>query len=55
MTVSQERLLKDTSDRLQVVEKELESTHKQLLTKDEQVRPTRPVPRHHRALGRFSC
>uniref|UniRef100_H2ST93 Spindle assembly abnormal protein 6 homolog n=1 Tax=Takifugu rubripes TaxID=31033 RepID=H2ST93_TAKRU len=37
VTVSQERVLKDTSDKLQVVEKELESTQKQLLTKDEQV------------------
>ncbi|TWW57397.1 Spindle assembly abnormal protein 6 -like protein [Takifugu flavidus] len=37
VTVSQERVLKDTSDKLQVLEKELESTQKQLLTKDEQV------------------
>lgn len=37
VTVSQERVLKDTSDKLQVVEKELESTQKQLLAKDEQV------------------
>lgn len=37
VTVSQERVLKDTSDRLQAVEKELESSQKQLLTKEEQV------------------
>lgn len=37
VTVSQERILKDTSDKLQVVEKELENTQKQLLNKEEQV------------------
>lgn len=37
VTVSQERLLKDTADRLQAAEKELESTQKQLLTQEEQV------------------
>lgn len=37
VTVSQERVLKDTSDRLQAVEKELENSQKQLLTKEEQV------------------
>ena len=37
MTVSQERLLKDTADRLQAAEKELESTQKQLLAQEEQV------------------
>lgn len=47
VTVSQERVLKDTSDKLQVVEKELESTQKQLLNKDEQVCRTRHVPRRH--------
>lgn len=37
VTVSQEKLLKDTADRLQAAEKELESTQKQLLTQEEQV------------------
>lgn len=37
VTVSQERLLKDTTDRLQATEKELESIQKQLLTQEEQV------------------
>lgn len=37
VTVSQERVLKDTSDRLQAAEKELENSQKLLLTKEEQV------------------
>lgn len=37
VTVSQERLLKDTADKLQAAEKELESTGKQLLAQEEQV------------------
>uniref|UniRef100_H3CEB7 Spindle assembly abnormal protein 6 homolog n=1 Tax=Tetraodon nigroviridis TaxID=99883 RepID=H3CEB7_TETNG len=36
VTVSQERLLKDTADKLQAAEKELESTGKQLLAQEEQ-------------------
>lgn len=37
VTVSQERLLKDTTDRLQAAEKERESIQKQLVTQEEQV------------------
>lgn len=39
VTVSQERLLKDTADRLQAVQEELQSTQKQLLAQEEQVSP----------------
>ncbi|KAK5869387.1 hypothetical protein PBY51_024110 [Eleginops maclovinus] len=37
VTVSQEKVLQDTSDRLQSVEKDLQSTQQQLITKEEQV------------------
>lgn len=37
VTVSQERLLKDTSDRLQAAQQELEAARKQLLAQEEQV------------------
>ncbi len=37
VTVSQEKVLQETSDKLQHVEKELQSTQQQLMTKDEQV------------------
>ncbi|KAM3619006.1 uncharacterized protein V6R79_001559 [Siganus canaliculatus] len=37
VTVSQEKILQDTSDKLQHVEKELQSTQQQLVTKDEQM------------------
>lgn len=37
VTVSQEKLLQDTSDRLQQTEKDLHSTQQQLSTKEEQV------------------
>lgn len=37
MTVSQEKVLKDTSDKLQHVEEDLQSTQQQLISKNEQV------------------
>lgn len=37
VTVSQEKLLQETSDRLQNAEKELQSTRQQLLAKEEEV------------------
>lgn len=37
MTVSQEKLLQETSDRLQNAEKELHSARQQLLAKEEEV------------------
>ncbi|XP_070816385.1 spindle assembly abnormal protein 6 homolog isoform X4 [Chaetodon trifascialis] len=37
VTVSQEKVLKDTSDKLQHVEEDLQSTQQQLITKNEQV------------------
>lgn len=39
VTVSQEKVLQDTSDKLQHVEKDLQSTQQQLTTKEEQVCP----------------
>jgi len=39
VTVSQEKLLQDTSGKLESVEKDLQSTRQQLVTRDEQVRP----------------
>lgn len=37
VTVSQEKVLQETSDKLQQVEKDLQSTQQQLSTKEEQV------------------
>lgn len=37
VTVSQEKVLQDVSDKLQDVSKDLQSTHQQLITKNEQV------------------
>lgn len=37
VTVSQEKVLQDTSEKLQKVEKDLQSTEKQLITKEDQV------------------
>uniref|UniRef100_A0A8D3BWN3 Spindle assembly abnormal protein 6 N-terminal domain-containing protein n=1 Tax=Scophthalmus maximus TaxID=52904 RepID=A0A8D3BWN3_SCOMX len=40
VTVSQEKVLQDTSEKLQSAEKDLQSTQQQVVTKDEQVCPT---------------
>ena len=37
VTVSQEKVLQDTSDKLQNVEKDLQNTQQQLITKEEEV------------------
>lgn len=46
VTVSQEKVLQDTSEKLQSVEKELQSSQQQLITKEEQVRPKLLHPVH---------
>lgn len=43
VTVSQEKVLQETSEKLKTVEKELQSAQQQIVTKDEQVRK-KPLP-----------
>lgn len=54
VTVSQEKVLQETSDKLQKVEKELQSSQQQLSTREEEVRPpTRhPVDTLHLTVSR---
>lgn len=48
MTVSQEKILQETSDKLQNVEKDLQSAQQQLITKDEQVGRDNAASHPHR-------